>query len=52
MTYQASKQEDRFHCWPHMVGLAKAHPNKCEASKIMDWYKDTVFAYYKYHSNT
>ena len=28
MTYQASKQEDRFHCWPHMVGLAKARPNR------------------------
>ena len=31
MTYQASnqvsKQEDRFDCWPHMMGLAKAHPN-------------------------
>ena len=20
------KQEDRFHCWPPIVGLAKAHP--------------------------
>ena len=27
MTYQASKQEDRFHCWLPMVGLAKARPN-------------------------
>ena len=26
MTYQASKQEDWFHCWSHLVGLAKAHP--------------------------
>ena len=24
---QVSKQEDRFHCWPHMVGLAKAQSN-------------------------
>ena len=24
---QASKQEDSFHCRPHMVGLAKAHSN-------------------------
>ena len=28
MTYQASKLEDRFHCWPHMVGLTKVRPNK------------------------
>ena len=26
MTYPASKQEDRFHCRPPMVGLTKAHP--------------------------
>ena len=26
-TRQASKQEDRFHCWPHMVGLIKARNN-------------------------
>ena len=25
---QSIKQEDRFHSWPHMVGLAKARPNK------------------------
>ena len=25
---KAIKQEDRFHHYPHMVGLAKAHPNK------------------------
>ena len=24
---QASKRECRFHCWPHMVGLAKARLN-------------------------
>ena len=33
MTYQASKKEDRFHCWPHKVGLAKACPKyhvKCK----------------------
>ena len=26
MTYQASKQEDRFHCWPHMVGSLQFIP--------------------------
>ena len=25
---QASKQEDRFHWWPHTVGVTKARPNK------------------------
>ena len=23
----SNKQEDRFHCWPHMVELTKAHSN-------------------------
>ena len=35
---QASKQEDRFHCWPPMVGLAKARPNKWLALHwVVNW---------------
>ena len=32
MTYQATKQEDRFYCRLHMVELTKAHPNKGTAT--------------------
>ena len=28
------KQEDRFHHYPHTVGLAKAHPNKVAEQSI------------------
>ena len=27
VTYQVSKQEDRFHCWPSMVRFARLTPN-------------------------
>lgn len=29
---QAIKQENWFHCWSSMMGLAKAHPNKLDAA--------------------
>ena len=45
---QSSNQENEYHCWPHIVGLAKGHPNNVEVAIYMDlgyffWYLKLFF---------